>query len=168
MAEPGATEAITSPDVRITERVANLTHVAKSGQQRIIELTGGAVGLRDSGALDSAIGSAFQTFYGEDLHESIWDKAAALMRSMSLNHPFVDGNKRTSLLLTTVFLMERGYGIREDVSEEEVVGFCIAVASGQKQHAEIASWLKSVSDRDSAKKAFKEIMYTLGSENEIL
>lgn len=166
MAELGAAEILASPDARIAERVANLTHVAKKAQQRIVQETGGSVGLRDHGALASAVGSAFQTFYGEDLHETVWDKAAALMRSLSLNHPFVDGNKRTSLLVTATFLLERGYGIRDDVPNSEIVDFCTSVAAGEQELEQISEWLKSVADDKSAGRALKEVMRTLALEDE--
>ncbi len=55
---------------------------------------GGRAGMRDRGALESALGWPAATFGGEDLYPDIADKAAALMHSLALNHPFVDGNKR--------------------------------------------------------------------------
>ena len=60
-----------------------------------IQKYGGSDGLRDSGLLESAIARPFQSFGGEDLYPSIFEKAAALGESLIINHPFIDGNKRT-------------------------------------------------------------------------
>jgi len=60
----------------------------------VIEKTGGTAGIRDLGALDSALAQPQATFDGVDLHPSLADKAAALCFSLVRNHPFLDGNKR--------------------------------------------------------------------------
>ena len=56
----------------------------------VIECTGGATGLRDLAALESALAQPRATFDGADLHPTITGKAAALTYSLALNHPFVD------------------------------------------------------------------------------
>lgn len=58
---------------------------------------GGANGVRDVGGLDSAIARPFQSFGGEDLYPSVFEKAAAIGESIIMNHPFIDGNKRTGM-----------------------------------------------------------------------
>ena len=63
--------------------------------RRIIGQSGGAFGIRDVGLLESAIAQPRMTFGGEDLYPSLLEKAAALGFSIIMNHPFVDGNKRT-------------------------------------------------------------------------
>lgn len=65
----------------------------------LIESFGGAYGLRDRSSLDSALQRPFQTFDGEFVYKSILEKAAALIESILINHPFVDGNKRTGYVL---------------------------------------------------------------------
>ena len=65
----------------------------------LIEKFGGAKGIRDSGALESAISRPYQTFDGQDLYPDPVDKAAAIFESIISNHPFVDGNKRTAYVL---------------------------------------------------------------------
>ena len=57
-----------------------------------IERFGGANGVRDAGALTSALARPFQTFEGEDLYPTILEKAAAISESFIVNHPFVDGS----------------------------------------------------------------------------
>lgn len=148
---------------RTKEQIANLTFLARHFQKRIVEETGGGKGTRDEAALESAVAAPFATYFGEDLHIAIFEKAAALMRSLSLNHPFVDGNKRTSLGMTALFLFERGFGFKDDLSDDEVVDFCISVASGEKKLGEISSWLEGNTDRASAK-SFKSVMAQLGRE----
>ncbi len=61
----------------------------------LIDQFGGSHGVRDMAALDSALSSPFQTFDNHDLYPSVIDKAASLIESMLINHPFIDGNKRT-------------------------------------------------------------------------
>ena len=60
---------------------------------------GGSSGVRDIGLLESAIARPFQTFGGEDLYHSPFAKAAAVAESLIINHPFVDGNKRTGIIV---------------------------------------------------------------------
>lgn len=62
----------------------------------VIERTGGASGIRDLGSLESALAQPRASFGGADLHASLPAKAAALGFSLTLNHPFLDGNKRTA------------------------------------------------------------------------
>ena len=64
-----------------------------------LRLYGGAEGIRDTGQLASAMFRA-QSGYYKDLIE----QAAALWESLAINHPFIDGNKRTSLIVADVFL----------------------------------------------------------------
>lgn len=134
---------------RTVERIANLKHQTFHFHERIIDEIGGSTGLRDEPALDSALAAPFATFPGEDLHQTVYDKAAALMRSLSLNHPFVDGNKRVSLGMTGSFLLEHGLGFRESLVDDEIVDFCLDIAQGGKKIEEISSWLETNSDRAS-------------------
>lgn len=61
----------------------------------LIKRYGGSPGIRDEGALQSAVSRTFQTFDGEELYNTTVEKAAALIESLVKNHPFIDGNKRT-------------------------------------------------------------------------
>ena len=54
-------------------------------------------GIRDLGLLESAVNAPFQTFGGEDLYKTIFDKAAHLAHGLAKNHGFVDGNKRVAI-----------------------------------------------------------------------
>jgi death on curing protein len=70
-----------------------------------LKFYGGASGVRDMGLLESAIARPFQTFGGADLYPDIFEKAAAPGESLIINHPFVDGNKRTGMLAMATLLL---------------------------------------------------------------
>ncbi len=71
---------------------------------RVIDETGGAHDVRDIGLLQSAVARPKATFGGKDLYADVLSKAAALVESLARNHPFVDGNKRTAIISTGIFL----------------------------------------------------------------
>ena len=73
----------------------------------VIEETGGASGIRDLGALESALAQPKASFGGVDLHASLADKAAALCFSLVNNHAFIDGNKRIGHAATEIPNSER-------------------------------------------------------------
>ena len=75
----------------------------------LMQRYGGAMGLRDPGALEADLYRP-QTGYYED----ILAEAAALMESLAVNHPFVDGNKRTAFVTAATFLRLNGWGIKPD------------------------------------------------------
>jgi death-on-curing protein len=72
--------------------------------KRLIERYGGASGIRDVGALESALHRPQTGYYDTIIHE-----AAALLESLVRNHPFIDGNKRTAFAVVDVFLRINGY-----------------------------------------------------------
>lgn len=80
--------------------------------------TGGGVGLRDSGLLESALESAFQTFDGKELYPTKQEKAARLGHSLITNHAFLDGNKRIGMHVMISFLEING--IRLNLTDEDV------------------------------------------------
>lgn len=102
---------------------------------------GGAYGMRDEGLLESAIARPFQTFGGEDLYPTIFDKAAALGESLIINHPFVDGNKRTGILAVAAFLLESQFEINS--SEDDLYNFTIDISTGKIKFDDIVIWLKN-------------------------
>lgn len=78
----------------------------------LIKQYGGADGVRDMGALESALFRP-QTGYYKDLIE----EAAALLESLAINHPFIDGNKRVAFAVTDTFLRINGRRITADSTE---------------------------------------------------
>ena len=108
--------------------------------RRIIEQSGGASGIRDLGLLDSAIAQPHMTFGGEELYPNLLEKAAALGFSIIMNHPFVDGNKRTGHAATETFLVLNGMEINASVDEQERV--VLAIASGELGREAFVEWLQ--------------------------
>lgn len=104
-----------------------------------VEEFGGGHGLRDRGLLDSAVANPRQTFGGRDLYADLWLKAAVLARGIIKNHPFMDGNKRTGMISTGIFLELNGYHL--EMSQAEVVEFAIRIAYDDLPVDQIASWL---------------------------
>ena len=84
-----------------------------------IERYGGGEGIRDPGLLEAALFRP-QTGY----YPTLIDEAAALWESLSQNHPFVDGNKRTAFAATYVFLAINGLDIiaTDDEAQDFVLG----------------------------------------------
>jgi death on curing protein len=107
----------------------------------VIAKTGGVNGVRDLGALESAITQPRATFGGDDLYPDILSKAATLGFGLIANHPFVDGNKRIGHAAMAVFLMLNGYSIRSTVDDQEAI--ILEVASATLDRAEFESWLKN-------------------------
>jgi death-on-curing protein len=108
--------------------------------RRLVEESGGQRGLRDLGMLESAVAQPLGSFGGQDLYPSIVEKAAALAYSLALNHPFIDGNKRTSHAAMEVFLVLNGHEINASADEQE--SFWFALAAGQRSRAELVAWLR--------------------------
>ena len=107
---------------------------------RLISVIGGGHGVRDVGMLLSALGRPQATFDGKDLYPDIMMKAAALMDSLVRNHPFIDGNKRTAITASAMFLRMNGYHL--NVENIELVNFTLACAQSQLSLAEMAEWLR--------------------------
>lgn len=93
---------------------------------------GGDPGVRDLGLLDSACHRPSSTVFGEDAYSSLTLKAAALLHSLTANHPFVDGNKRTAWLATVVFLRDNGATITApDAYDGVVTELVLGIAAGE-------------------------------------
>jgi death-on-curing protein len=94
-----------------------------------LEEHGGADGIRDHGGLDSAIAQPQASFGDEDLHATIFDKAAAYAFHLSEAQAFADGNKRVGLASALTFLALNGYEFSED--QPEFYDAMIAIAKHQ-------------------------------------
>lgn len=109
--------------------------------RRIIEKSGGALGIRDFGLLESAIAQPRMTFGGEELYTSLIEKSAALGFSIIMNHPFVDGNKRIGHAAVETLLLLNGMEISASVDEQERA--MLAIASGKMGRKEFIEWLQA-------------------------
>ncbi len=101
---------------------------------------GGSMGIRDSAMLESAIARPFQTFGGEELYPDAFSKAAALAESLIINHPFVDGNKRTGFTAMTALLLENN--LRLMASQSDAYETMIKVSTGEMNYEHLRDWLK--------------------------
>jgi len=108
--------------------------------QALLDQTGGATGIRDLGGLESALAQPRATFGGTDLHSTIEQKAAALGFSLTLNHPFVDGNKRVAHAAMEVFLLLNGRELVGTVDEQERL--MLDLADGQITREQLTVWLE--------------------------
>jgi death on curing protein len=100
---------------------------------------GGGEGVRDSGLLDSALQRPQNKFAYEQ--PDLFDLAAAYAFGLARNHPFVDGNKRTALVASFLFLYANGFKVT-CTQEERVVRF-LALAAGNLEEAALADWFRS-------------------------
>lgn len=107
--------------------------------QHLIEITGGAVGIRDDGMLDSALNTPFQVFDDVALFPGIIQKAALLGFGLIKNHPFLDGNKRIGAHTMLVFLELNS--IHLSYSQEELYTIILGVASGKNTYEGLLQWL---------------------------
>lgn len=111
-----------------------------------IEHYGGRQGLRDRGALEAAVARPAMTFGGEDLYPDLPAKAAAMMHSLVMNHPYVDGNKRVGAHAALLFLAANGY--RADISPKDLEDVTLTVARGELDAEALAIWFRQRISRE--------------------
>jgi death-on-curing protein len=103
---------------------------------RLIALFGGARGIRDRAALEAALARPQSGYYRD-----VIGQAAALLESLSQNHPFVDGNKRTAIAVTAAFLRINGF--RLDFDDLDAYHFLIQLyESNQFRWERLEPWLR--------------------------
>lgn len=108
--------------------------------QIMAEATGGSVGVRDDGLLESAIESCFATFDGVELYPTKEEKAARLGYSLISNHAFVDGNKRIGVYIMLSFLELNGIKIK--ATNNDIVELGLSVADGSMKYEDLLEWIK--------------------------
>src|SRR3990170_4588371 len=116
--------------------------------EAVIKKAGTKASIRDFALLHSAVERPKATYAGRDLYPTIFLKAAALLQSLCMNHPFSDGNKRTAWLSTKRFLWINGYHLK--AKRMEAADFMVWVDNSKPDIVKISSWLKkhSVSRKD--------------------
>ena len=105
----------------------------------LAEATGGSVGIRDEGLLDSALEGAFAGFGDKEFYPSKEEKGARLGYTLISNHAFVDGNKRIGVYVMLSFLEMNGIRIR--CTDEELVCIGLSVADGTMGYEELLQWV---------------------------
>jgi len=108
---------------------------------RLIDETGGAHGMRDLELLESAVMRAQATFGGLELYPDVFAKAAALLHSLVLNHPFLDGKKRTGIASAALFLAQNG--TRLNASNPKLEDFTLSVVTSALEIEDIAMWFEA-------------------------
>ncbi len=108
--------------------------------QLIAQETGGGIGVRDEGLLESALETAFSSFDGKEFYPSKEEKGAQLGYSLISNHAFVDGNKRIGVYVMLTFLEVNG--IRLECTDDELVDVGIHVADGSMDYEALLAWVR--------------------------
>ena len=108
--------------------------------QLLAEATGGSIGVRDEGLLDSALESAFSGFGAQEFYPSKEEKGARLGYALISNHAFVDGNRRIGIYIMLTFLEMNG--IRIQCTDEELVHIGLSVADGSMKYEDLLQWVR--------------------------
>ena len=108
--------------------------------QLIAEETGGSIGVRDEGLLESALEAAFSSFGGQEFYPTKEEKGARLGYTLISNHAFVDGNKRIGVYIMLTFLEVNG--IRLECSDEDLVHIGLSVADGSMGYEQLLNWVQ--------------------------
>jgi death on curing protein len=111
---------------------------------RVLALHGGAKGLRDRGLLQSALARPRQ-HHAYASSSDIAEMAALYTAGIVRNHPFLDGNKRTGLVVGVLFLELNGFDFR--AREEDATQAVLDLASGTLDESAYADWLRANSKR---------------------
>jgi death-on-curing protein len=114
--------------------------------RRQLAVFGGSGGLRDRGGLEAAVARPRMTFGGEDLYPDRASKAAALLHSLVMNHPFVDGNKRVGAMAAELFLAANDTQVT--ASDDELTSLTLTAAQGRLDAEAIAIWFRQRTRED--------------------
>ncbi|MET8075885.1 type II toxin-antitoxin system death-on-curing family toxin [Streptomyces sp. NPDC005303] len=93
--------------------------------------------VRDAGLLESAVHRPSASMFGQEAYVDLFEKAAALLQSLAINHPFLDGNERTAWVSCVVFLAMNDVQLRPDIDAAERL--VIAVATGNLDEVKVIS-----------------------------
>jgi death-on-curing protein len=124
----------------LAEPIWVLDDVVEAIHKRQLAEHGGAVGIRDADLLASALARPKHLFAYAESAVSLTRLAAAYAFGIACNHPFVDGNKRTALVVAMLFLRLNGFTVT--TSQEETYEAFIALAEGRLDEAALAAWLE--------------------------
>lgn len=110
-----------------------------------IERYGGSHGVRSLDLLLSSIARPQASFGGSDLYKNINEKGASIVHSIILNHPFIDGNKRTAITSLARFLHINGFKL--SATDEQIVKFMLKVATNSVSQLDISNWIERYSNK---------------------
>lgn len=108
----------------------------------LIEKFGGIIGIRERGLLESAIAAPMMAVFGEELHKTIYNKAAAYLFYIAKNHAFIDGNKRTATAAALAFLRCNGKSPKYDV--DEFLEFVVSVVESKADLSVISNYFEKI------------------------
>lgn len=106
----------------------------------VVSSTGGSLGIRDKGLIESAVNAPFQTFGGQDLYPSLEEKAVRLGYGLAMNHGFIDGNKRIGALALITFLEINEKNLK--CTNQELVDVFLVVGAGEMSDTDLLDWVK--------------------------
>ena len=119
-----------------TPKFISLDEVLELHEDQISSF-GGTPGVRDEGLLESALAQPQATFGGELLHPTIAEQAAAYLYHIAMNHPFIDGNKRSAFAVTDTFLRLNGFYL--NLTDEAAYDLVMQVARGIMTKEELST-----------------------------
>jgi len=108
---------------------------------RQIERFAGTPGVRNEGLLESALAQPQATFGGDFLHPTISEQAASYLYHIAINHPFIDGNKRTAFAVTDTFLRLNGGAL--NLTDDRAYDLVMRVARGTMTKEELSTEFES-------------------------
>ena len=108
--------------------------------KRMAQETGGSIGVRDEGLLESALEAAFSGFGDKEFYPTKEEKGARLGYNLISNHAFVDGNKRIGMYVMLTFLEVNG--IHMECTNDDVSETGLAVASGKMDYDTLLQWVR--------------------------
>src|SRR3989344_6376074 len=106
----------------------------------VVDETGGSHGVRDIALLESIAHKPQTRFGGKELYKGVFVKAAALLEAVVNYHVFVDGNKRTALIVAGRFFAINSYELQ--ASNKDMEALALAVATKKMDSKDVAVWLK--------------------------
>ena len=107
---------------------------------KLLKATGGSLGLRDRGLLESAVFSANASFEDVEQYPTVEEKAARLGYALISNHAFMDGNKRVGVLALLMTLRLNSVALQ--YTQQELIELGLAAASGRAGYDKILAWIR--------------------------
>lgn len=107
---------------------------------QVVENYGGSHGVRDEGRVASLVAAPKQEVFGVEQYPDVFHKAAVYMRNVIGDHPFVDGNKRTGVVVAGIFMTRNGYKLIAE--QHDLEDFVVKIATDHLSVVDIANWLK--------------------------